>query len=141
MLLLLPEALLSPRPDPILCWGCDCEPCCRLFCCAGDVAGGGAVGAAVYCASNAGECSACDLMSSDRRRGARAAAFFIPVLLVLLVLFALIGVVVGIFFVTVLAQRWAQRRVHLAADALGGAEVCRRRPCGVRWRRRRKQQQ
>ena len=98
--------------DPILCWGCDCEPCCRLFCCAGDVAGGGAMECCGMCASNAGECGACDLMSTAAGSG-EAAAFFIPVLLVLLVLFALIGLVVGIFFVTVLAQRWAQRHVHL----------------------------
>ena len=69
------------------------------------------------CASNAGECGACDLMSTAAGSGEQA-AFFIPVLLVLLVPSAPIGVVVGIFFVDGLSAEVGAAARPSIADAL-----------------------
>jgi hypothetical protein len=84
------------------CMGCPCD--CCVECCCRCGAGG--------CESGA----ACDCLSSIGGGGCEcgeAGVVMLPLLLAVLVVFALIGIFVGIFFSTIIFQRIVQRHVHL----------------------------
>ena len=84
---------------------CDCEPCCRVCCCADHATCGACECGACLEGGGACECGACDLASGGE--------LILPVLLILLLLFAAIGLFVGIFFATIVVQRAAQKHVYL----------------------------
>jgi len=82
------------------CGSC-CDGTCQ-GCILSDCPAAGASGCADTCSTATAGCG-------------EAAVMFVPVLLVILCIFALIGVVVGIFFVTIVTQRIVMRHYHLLA--------------------------
>ena len=88
-------------PYGYVCSPLNCDACC-IGCQVNDCA------ACSACC----ECGGCD-GSLFAACGSEGAALLLPVLAVVLFVFAVIGVVVGVFFATVVVQRVVHRHVHL----------------------------
>lgn len=89
-------------PDPYVCTVApgSCDGCCNACCIGGGCDGSCGAGLVESCMSGA---------------AGEGSVILLPIALILLVVFALIGVVVGIFFATIIFQRVVQRHIHLLA--------------------------
>lgn len=99
------------RPTHINCELCCADPVCtQCYCdCAFNEC------AALRCGgcAEACDCASCSECFSALSGSGEGAVIFLPIAAALLVILALIGIFVGIFFATVVAQRIAQSHVHL----------------------------
>lgn len=92
--------LIVCAPDcPFYC----CDACCRIC----------AEGACADCCCSAGVGDCVGSIGELAAGSGEAAVVCVPMLLALLVVFALIGIFVGIFFSTVVFQRIMQKHMHL----------------------------